>query len=247
MISLAFFSPPILHSAEEHSYAREIQQYVDEDKVYLLENIQQNITRPAEKIVVDALLCESGPQAIELFKKQLKDYPDPVLDQLSTSRIAAYSMALDSTAPLPKLSRPLPSAKPHLAGIDGTTILPPNSVSSKPPQKPAPLQLTLTEKPKQEAAQSLLTFTDKPKRETTIAKAPTVTLLTLQFGSFTNKESAETLAKKISLYEPAKTIQQGEFYKVLLKKNYTSKGDAADMVKKLPFIAIIVPAKEAQH
>ena len=69
----------------------------------------------------------------------------------------------------------------------------------------------------------------------------------LQFGSFANKESADALASKISVYEPAQTIQQGELYKVLLKENYASREEAGDMVKKLPFTAIIVPANEAQR
>ena len=62
---VTFFSPHILYPATEQSYTREIELYVAEDKVYLLENIRQNITRPSEKTVVDALLCESGPEALE--------------------------------------------------------------------------------------------------------------------------------------------------------------------------------------
>ncbi len=217
-LSVVLLSPPVLHSAEEHSYAQTIQQYVGEDKVYLLENIRQNITRPSEKMVVDALLCESGPQAIELFKKQLRDYPDPLLDQLSTSRISAYRLALQSTASLPKLSRPLPPPKPGLAEIPDTTR-----------QNTAPLPAPLPERSKKESAMS-------EKRG-----------FTLQFGSFANKEAAEALADQISVYETTKTIRQGGLFKVRLKKAYATRKEAADVVKEMPFSAIVVDENEAPH
>ena len=241
---VTLLSPPLLHSAEERSYAHEIQQYVAEDKVYLLENIRQNVTRPSEKIVIDALLSEDGPQAVELYQKQLKDYPDPALDQFSSSRIAAYSMALDSSAPLPKLSRPLLSPAPDLAAIKENTKPQTASIPEKPNREAVTPLPPLSEKPIRNTKPLQSPLPEKLKSESTIAK---ISGFTLQFGSFKIKENAEGLAKKISLYEPAQTIQLGQLYKVLLKKNYASKDDAADMVKKLPFIAIIVPAKEVQH
>ena len=330
VLSIALSSPPILSSAAERSYAREIGQYVDEDKVYLLENIRQNITLPSERTVVDALLCESGPEAIELFQKQLKEYPDPLLNTLSAARIAAYSRALYGTITPPKLSRPLPQAKPKLAEVQDTTkqqltrigkkqknetvaslkplpekskrdSLPPAPALSKKaksetvaslkplPEKPKrdslPPAPALPKKAKSETIASLKPLQEKPKRDSlppapalqkkakseTIAslkplqekpKQNTVPLpanlqegskqeatvvknsgFTLQFGNFASKENAEALAQKVSLYEPAKTIQQGEFYKVISKNNYTSKEDVVDIVKKIPFIAVIVPAK----
>jgi cell division septation protein DedD len=214
-LSVALSSPPMLHSAEELSYAHTIQQYVNEDKVYLLENIRQNITLPSEKIVVDALLCESGPQAIELFKKQLRDYPNPLLDQISASRITAYSLALKSTAPLPKLSRPLPPAKPTVTAVEDSTKQQLANTTPLPSALP-----------------------DRFRQETSIAIKGG---FTLQFGSFSKKESADALANKISVYEEAKTIQQGELFKVRLNKAYVSKEDAANLAKELPFKAIIVP------
>ena len=244
-LSVTFFSPPVLHCAEERSYAHDIQQYVDEDKVYLLENIRQNITRPSEKTVVEALLCESGPQAIELFKKQLREYPDPVLDQLSTSRIAAYSLALERTAPLPKLSRPLPQAKPSLTNIQDTT----KQQIALIPEKPKPEMLNpplphSPEKPKQNTVSLPVPLTVRSKQEVTITKKSG---FTLQFGSFTNKENADILTKKISVYEPAKTIQQADLYKVLLKKNYDSRQEATDMLNRMPFSAIVIQENEVPH
>lgn len=267
---VTLLSPQILYTATDHSYAREIELYVAEDKVYLLENIRQNITRPAEKMVVDALLCESGPEAIELFRKQLKDYPDPVLNKLSTARIAAYTQALNGTAPLPKLSQPLPQQKPLLAeGKEGekqeiaTVAEKPKRealpLAEKPKRDTLPPPIPVAEKPKQKALTSEIPLQKKSIRKSVSLKPPLPVKskqeetdaktigFTLQFGSFKNKENAEALAQKVSLFKPAKATQEGEFYKVLLKHYYTSKDEIAALVRELPFIATIVPVKEAQH
>lgn len=273
-LSVTLCSPPLLHSAEERSYSNEIQHYVAEDKVYLLENIRQNITRPSEKTVVDALLCESGPQAIELFQKQLRDYPDPSLDQLSTSRIAAYRVALDSSAPLPKLSRPLPVPKQQVAAEQGRSKPPVASIQDKPNQDIASHQTPLPEtsagtknllplpmavrqklestpappyaqeRPKSNGIPLSSPLPEIPKQKATIART---TGYTLQFGAFKNKENAEALTKKISLYEPAEIIVQGLLHRVLLKKKYASIQEAETMMKKLPFVSIIFQAKEGQN
>ncbi|MGB7509982.1 MAG: SPOR domain-containing protein [Pelodictyon phaeoclathratiforme] len=273
-LSVAFFFPSILYSAEERSYAREIRKYVDEDTVYLLENTQQNITRPSEKTVVEALLCESGPQAIELFQKQLSDYPDPALDQISNSRIAAYNLAFNSTAPLPKLSRPLLSAKPQESDVQGNSKQQIASISSKtkeeitprpspapvkPAQESAPLPSPAPVKPPQELALRPSTAQVKPIQQISPRPSPTTVKptqestfagssgFTLQFGYFGNKANAENLTKKISLYEPVEIVEQGQFYSVRLKKLYATKQDAGALTQKLPFTAIIVPVKKAQH
>lgn len=228
-LSVALFFPAILYAAEERSYAREIRKYVDEDTVYLLENTQQNITLPSERTVVEALLCESGPQAIELFQKQLSDYPDPALDQISNSRIAAYNLALNSTAPLPKLSRPLLPAKPQTSGVQENLKQQLVPIPSKPKEKiehlpsPAPVKAT---------------------QESTSAGSSG---FTLQFGYFENKANAAILTKKVSLYEPVEIIEEGQFYGVRLKKIYATKQDAGALIKKLPFPAFIVPMKKTPH
>jgi len=243
-LSIALFSPPIHSQAVERSYAREIEQYVDEDKVYLLENIRQNITRPSEKTVVDALLCESGPEAIELFQKQLKEYPDPLLDPLSAARIAAYSMALYGNTMPPKLSQPLQQAKHKPAEVQDTTKQQIARIAIKPKRETIASLDILLEKQKENPVSRPAQLSEKSKKEPAAVK---MNGCTLQFGSFASKENAEILARKVSLFEPAKTIQQGRFYKVILKRNYASKEEAADIVKKMPFIAIIVPAKMAQR
>lgn len=209
--------PPPVFAAAELSYTQEIRQYVDEDKVYLLENIRQKVTRPSEKTVIDALLCEDGPRAVELYRKQLSEYPDPSLDQLSTSRIAAYQLALNSTAPLPRLSIPGPSTKLRFPSLRDSARQSQTPLSSA----PVPAQVTL-------------------KRETMLTVPAN---FFLRFGSFGNPGNAETLAKEVSLYAPAEIILQGGMNKVQLKKAFATKESAAATAKTLPFDSIIVPAR----
>lgn len=78
-------------------YRALILQYVEQDKVYLLENLRSRVTNKSALTVIDALLTEDGPQAARLFRKQLQDYPDPALDSLSKARLTAYQSALSST------------------------------------------------------------------------------------------------------------------------------------------------------
>jgi len=77
------------------------------------------------------------------------------------------------------------------------------------------------------------------KQETTSAGQKN---FTVRFGSFKNRDNAEALAKKISLYAPAETIKQGELYRVQLKNNYASKQEAEAAAKKIPFARIVIPA-----
>ena len=89
--------PAVSRAVEQKTiYSTQILQYVQKDKVYLLENLRSRVTNNSEKTVIDALLAEDGPQAARLFRKQLQDYPDPVLDSLSKTRLAAYQQALSS-------------------------------------------------------------------------------------------------------------------------------------------------------
>jgi cell division protein FtsN len=99
-------------------------------------------------------------------------------------------------------------------------------------------------KPNQDATPPATPAPVKPKQEAAIARS---TGYSLQFGLFAIKENAVALSKKISLYEPVEIIEHGKSYRVLLKKNYLTKQEAEAMMKKLPFVAIIIPTKEAQH
>lgn len=218
VLTVVLFSPSVLQAAEERSYAQEIRQYIAEDKVYLLENIRQKVTRPSEKTVLDALFSEDGTQAMYLYRKQLRDYPDPALDQLSTSRIAAYNQALNNTAPLPKLSAPVPSPKLRFASLEDEVIKPSSS-----PRPATPLTSSVTVKQKTNTAAS-----------GSAASA-------VQFGSFGKRQNAEVLAKKISLYEPVIIIPHNGMHKVRLKNTFTSEREAMTAAKKLPFVSVVVP------
>ncbi|HWR02033.1 MAG TPA: SPOR domain-containing protein [Chlorobaculum sp.] len=118
LVTSLFFSGPRLSAvATELSHAPEILQYVREDKVYLLEKIRHQITKPSEKIVVEALLSEDGPRAATLYLKQLTDYPDPLMDPISRSRLSAYGKAVETQAAPPAIpakyssaARPSPTA-----------------------------------------------------------------------------------------------------------------------------------------
>jgi len=225
-LSVALFFPPVVHSTGELSYAEEIRRCVVEDKVYLLQNIRQKVSLPAEKLVIDALLSEDGPQAITLYQKQLTNYPDPVLDQISNSRIAAYSMATTTALPLPP-------------------VIIPNTASKVYTKQTTPVTTPAVAKP----------IVATPQKEVIVKKAETPPIVTikkepvavenkpfaLQCGSFKSKENADALVKKISLTAPAKVIQAGEFYKVRLKATYTTKEEAQKAAQKLPFEAVAVP------
>ena len=216
-LSVVLFWPAVVQSAVEHSYALEIEQDVAEDKVYLLESIRQNVTTPAEKTVLDAILSEDGPQAISLYQKQLKEYPDPVLDKLSSSRIAAYKIALDSSEPTQKRSIPHASAKLRPSIVIEETTKNFSRLNSK-------IQQPSSEKSLQE----------------TIVAGPTT--FSLQFGSFENRRNAEILAKKISHYAPVTVVQRRDLYKVQLKKHYATKEEAAVAATKMPFKTIVIPS-----
>jgi len=83
-------------TAQQSGNSTLILQYVEQDKVYLLEKLRPRVSRNSEKTVIDALLAEDGPKAARLFSRQLQNYPDPGLDSLSRARLAAYHAALSS-------------------------------------------------------------------------------------------------------------------------------------------------------
>ena len=206
----------MLYAGDEHSYAQEIERDVAEDKVYLLENIRQKVTIPSEKTVLEALLCEDGPQAIILFQKQLREYPDPAIDKLSTSRIAAYNVALDSSASLPKQSIRRSSAKQQLSVVKADTT-------------------------KHSSKQSTnIALPSDVQNDEKIVAGPITS--TLQFGCFENRKNAETLAKEIAQHAPVEIVQKGQMYKVQLKTHYPSNEEATAAAKKLPVKSIVVPS-----
>ncbi|MCX6179279.1 MAG: SPOR domain-containing protein [Chlorobiales bacterium] len=242
-LSVTLFSPSMLHAADEQSYAQEIQQDVAEGKVYLLENIRQKVTIPSEKTVLEALFTEDGPQAIALYRKQLREYPDPVLNKLSNSRIDAYTLALNNTAPtLTKRSLPIhaPKRQPLIVIADSTKH------ASKPRLHASRSSVLKEDSTKQSVKpRSIAPPPPRPSaeasKEDTTAAGPTT--FTLQFGSFENRKNAETLAKEISRFVPVEIVQKGGIYKVQLKKHYTSNEDVSDAAIKLPFKTIIIQSE----
>ncbi|TLU51469.1 MAG: hypothetical protein FDX12_05985 [Chlorobium sp.] len=265
VLSLVLCSSSVLHAADERSYAQDIQRDVAEDKVYLLENIRQKVTIPSEKTIVEALLSEDGPQAILLFQKQLSEFPDPALDKLSASRIAAYNLALGRPAPFPKASTPSITTKPQPAVVEDENMKlssKPQPETQRPSAKPKAMPAVgdtskQVDKPRLLRSRPSVSRVDttkqasKPRiksappssdisKEEKIVAAPGTS--TLQFGSFESRHNAETLAKEVSQYASVEIVQKGQIYKVLLKKHFASKDEAAAEAKKLPIKPIVVPS-----
>lgn len=174
LVTSLFFSGQRLTAlAAEPSHASEILQYVREDKVYLLEKIRHQITKPSEKFVVDALLSEDGPRAATLYLKQLTEYPDPLMDPISRTRLSAYGKAVETQAAPPAIpakyssaARPAPTAPattppPFASKPDSAT----RKLSAAPAIKPVPVAKTVT------AASAP---TSKPASSATPAPAPAV-------------------------------------------------------------------------
>ncbi len=241
-LSLTLFTPA-LYAADAHSYAQEIQKDVAENKVYLLEKIRQKVTIPSEKTVLEALLSEDGPKAITLYRKQLKEYPDPAIDKISTSRLAAYTLALDgNNAPMSKSSILQQSAKPQPPAVIEEPVKDHEQHSYKPEAKTSTALIQQEDSTKQSSTPHLHTL--QPSKEAPgqnkLVTAPKNS--TLQFGSFSTLQNAETLAGQISQYAPVEIVQKGQIYKVQLKQHYSSKEEAAAAAKKLPVKAIVIPS-----
>ena len=96
LLFLLTFAAAGATTAEQAGYSAWILQYVEQDKVYLLENLRARVTKNSEKTVIDALLAEDGPKAARLFERQLSVYPDPALDSLSKARLSAYNAILSA-------------------------------------------------------------------------------------------------------------------------------------------------------
>ncbi len=256
-LSSLLFRPALSLASEDTSYAQEIRQYVDEDKVYLLENIRQKVTRPSEKMVIEALLSEDGPQAVNLYRKQLREYPDPAIDKLSSSRLEAYDLVLGQHSSRPK---PLPKAAPVPPDTTTHTPLLPAAVKPvAPASQDTSLKAAALPASKKTATKPAGGITrDTTKKEASIRikaakpaeaapkkekRAPEAGSFLLQAGSFSSRENADAFVAKISGSAPAEVVKDGAAYKVRLKKSYLSKKEAEEAGRALPFKAIAVPAR----
>ncbi|NTU44382.1 MAG: SPOR domain-containing protein [Chlorobiaceae bacterium] len=237
--------PTVLYALDNVSYAQEIRKYVDEDKVYLLENIRQKVTRKSEQIVIEAILSEDGPQAFALYRKQLREYPDPAIDPLSSSRIAAYNLLVKLSPPAePELSASLPIPRKLTPELPDTTkqSVTPRIGSGAPAQPKTAGAKDTTKSITALRAKALGASLTAPKEIKNMTGTGTGTC-TLQFGSFSNRENAETLLGKMAGKLPVEIVLQGRMHKVQLKTNYTSHEEAIAAAKKLPFDSIVVPVR----
>lgn len=201
------------------SYTPQILQYVNEDTVYLLEKIRKNVTIPSEKLVVEAILNEDGPQAAYLYRKQLTTYPDPSLDNLSRSRLASYQFALNQTLAfpevVPKIAPPVPSSaasEPIRPPVVSTPITPP-TVHRPLPTRP---------------------ITPQPAA---------VGMYALQFGSFSSRENAEKLASELSPYGTVSIVEQDGMFKVRMQKGWQTEAEARSAASSIPVNSMTVPLR----
>ncbi|NTU67448.1 MAG: SPOR domain-containing protein [Chlorobiaceae bacterium] len=211
--------------AARSSFASEIVKDVREDKVYLLENIRHKLTKPSEKAVVDALLTEDGPKAAGLYRKQLSEYPDPQLDEISRSRLAAYDRTMAATAK-PVMNTPKPGSAP-----------PPATAAARKAD-------SVARQPKAPMAKPAANAATQPA--TAKAPAPTTpkplagSAFTLQFGSFDNAANAGQLASQLSSSSPAKVVEVNGIYKVRLRKAFASREEASAFRRSLPYESFVV-------
>jgi cell division septation protein DedD len=247
--------------AAEPSHASEILQYVREDKVYLLEKIRHQITKPSEKTVVDALLSEDGPKAASLYKKQLAEYPDPLIDPISRSRLAAFEKAVATSAAPPVIPSKYSSASkpaPITAAANQappTVVSKPDSASRKLPtapssspkkaitsaSKPDTTTRTTTQSaaPKTQPAEKPVTVTARPQTQPP-SKPAFSGGFTLQFGSFDSVNNANQLASQLSTSAPATVQQINGIYKVRLKNLFATREEAVAFARTLPIESFVI-------
>jgi cell division protein FtsN len=225
--------------ADEVSYASEIVQYVQEDKVYLLEKIRPQLTKPSELILVEALLSEDGPKAAGLYRKQLAEYPDTRLDPVSRSRLASFEQARAVTPGLPVMPAKASSISRPPAMATGSRPTPSSPSASKPdssfrrlPEKPVMNQTA-------RKGDTTHTTLPVPPRPQVAATAPGGGY-TLQFGSFDSITNADQLSAQLSPTAPASVQQINGIYKVRLKRSFATRQEAAAYARSLPIESFVV-------
>lgn len=239
MTSLGFPIHQPAAVADEISYASEIAQYVREDKVYLLENIRPQIRKPSEKILVEALLTEDGPKAAKLYREQLAEHPDPWLDSISRSRIAAYEQAISIKPGLPVMQakastgpRPLPTTAIYQPSQPPQSAVRPDSSLKRISPPPAPAR---------PASSGEATGTPLPPTRPQMSSATATGGFTLQFGSFDSVTNADQMAAQLSSRAPARVRQINGVYKVRLQRSFATQQEAEAFARTLPIESIVVP------
>ncbi|WP_246046645.1 SPOR domain-containing protein [Chlorobaculum thiosulfatiphilum] len=236
------FGVPILQQAavaDEISYASEIAQYVREDKVYLLENIRPQIRKPSEKVLVDALLTEDGPKAAKLYRKQLADYPDPQIDTISRSRIAAYEQAITIIPGLPVMqAKASTGPRPSLA----TTSYQPSPPTQSAVKPDSSLKrISPPPAPAKPVKKSDATVMALPKPPAQVQSSTATGGFTLQFGSFDSVTNADQMAAQLKSRAPARVRQINGVYKVRLQRTFATEQEAEAFARTFPIESIVVP------
>ena len=218
MAGLSMARPGRSAMATKLSHASEILQYVKKDKVYLLEKIRPQLTIPSEKLLVQALLTEDGPQAAALYREQLAKYPDPRLDPISRARLNAYKQAVATSAGLPVM--PVKGSSAVRKHVITAKNLPHRSGANATPPPPATKY------------QPVIT-------QATNASGP----VTLQFGSFNGITNADQLVAQLAPYASASVQLIDGIYKVRLNRNFNTPQEAEAFGHTLPVESIVVPAQ----
>jgi cell division protein FtsN len=242
------------------SYATEILKDVREDKVYLLENIRRKVTKPSEKTLVEALLTEDGPKAARLYRKQLSEHPDPQLDDISRSRLAAYDRAVGST-PKPSMPGQKPSAPTQVVTLPASAARRADTVSRQTalsavaatPNASAAKKADSIDRQAKALAAKPVQSAKPASGDSASAAGPRVVALTaskaaaggsytLQFGSFDSVTNADHLAAQLTTSSPARVLVINGIYKVRLKKVFATREEASAFGKNLPIESFVVTA-----
>jgi cell division protein FtsN len=225
------------------SYATIILQNVREDKVYLLENIRSNVTKPSEKMVVEALLTEDGPRAAGLYRKQLAEFPDPQLDAVSRSRLAAFERAAGATARPPlnasKTARPTVAQAPAIPAARPDTVVRKNALPT-PVLPPATMPARRPDSSASVAKPAPAPIAARPAAPPATPAAAPAGNFTLQFGSFDSATNAEQLAAQLPQDSPAGVVKVGQVFKVRLKRSFETREEAAAFARNLPIESFII-------
>lgn len=223
--------------ATRGSYASSIVQYVREDKVYLLEKIRGRLTKPSEKIIVEALLTEDAPQAARLYRKQLADHPDPSFDQISREKLAAYEKAAMTQPGLPVMAaRGSSVSAPPVSAMAPLSLKPSGGRADSSRSVPSPAPVAVSNPPAKKGDSTSTAHT----QPTPSATAPGAGSYTLQFGSFDSVTNAEQLKAQISASSPAQVRQINGIYKVRLARSFATRQEAMAFARTLPVESFVV-------
>uniref|UniRef100_Q3AQY3 SPOR domain-containing protein n=1 Tax=Chlorobium chlorochromatii (strain CaD3) TaxID=340177 RepID=Q3AQY3_CHLCH len=226
LLAFSLLAPPTsVDAAATRSYARDITSALASNNVERLKSLQDKLTVPAEKLVVEALLTEDGAQAQELYQKQLSLYPDAALDQVSRSRLVAFAQAQERAVALtPSVAQSPKSSSADSAAPAVKPVVPP----------PAPI----VQVPVQPAATATVAQVLPPQQPQAQAKG-----FTLRFGSFKSEANAQTFASDVNRYAPTEIVLLDGLYRVQLSARYATAEEARKVSRAIPMQSLTVSAQ----